>query len=188
MFIALWPHGSLLGGYDLCVMTAAPLPKRALPRPSSFAWKKNWSRHVRPRWKNSMKTFRPLGFLLKVCCLSVPFSEVKIQWGACTNQPTTWIRPAGFVFFANVRVKPWFGNSHFLGIEKMETDIFPRWWSNHGKWGYHNQRMSKLDDKPTGMELIIYKRSKHRLIKQDLTQCPCMSACPTIFPLFYQLQ
>ena len=30
--------------------------------------------------------------------------------------------------------------------------------------------MSKLDDKPTGMELIIYKRSKHRLIKQDLTQ------------------
>ena len=27
--------------------------------------------------------------------------------------------------------------------------------------------MSKLDDKPTGMELIIYKRSKHRLIKQD---------------------
>ena len=125
MFIALWPHGSLLGGYDLCVMTAAPLPKRALPRPSSFAWKKNWSRHVRPRWKNSMKTFRPLGFLLKVCRLSVPFSEVKIPWGACTNQPTTWIRPAGFGFF----LQRWelnhdLATATFWGLKKWKRTFF----------------------------------------------------------------
>lgn len=96
------------------------------------------------------------------------------------HQPTNHLDSSRriWVFLAKVRVKPWFGNSHFLGIEKMETDIFPRWWSNHEKWGYHNQRMSKLDDKPTGMELIIYKRSKHRLIKQDLTQCPCQHVLP----------
>ena len=52
---------SLLGGYDLCVMTAAPLPKRALPKAEQLRLEEELVKTRAAKMKKLNEDFQAVG-------------------------------------------------------------------------------------------------------------------------------